>query len=427
MSNPSRHASAVAACTLAEQAPAATPRVSRETFERVMFPTYAPAQFVPVRGEGSRVWDRKGRDYIDLAGGVAVLSLGHCHPALVAALKAQAERLWHVSNYMVNEPALELAAKLVEKTFADRVFLCNSGAEANEGALKTARKWAITHFGERKHRIVSTLNSFHGRTWLAVATGGQAKYVKDMGPVPPGITHVPYNDVDALARAMDDEVACVILEPMQGEGGMYPGTPEFLGAARELCDRHRALLIFDEIQSGVGRTGALYSYMRKGVTPDLLTSAKGLGGGFPIGCFMARAEVAEVMQPGSHGTTYGGNPLGAAVANAVLDIVDDPAFLARVLEAEARLRAGFAAINERYRVFSEVRGEGLWLGCELVPAFKNRAGDFMKAGHEHGVIFLTAGNNDVLRFAPALNITDAEIDEGLARLERAVAALSTPS
>lgn len=423
MFDPIRNAPDHTTAAVAQVRPADERRVTRETYDRVMFQTYAPAAFLPTRASGSRLWDTEGRDYVDLAGGVAVLSLGHCHPALVAALKAQADRMWHVSNYMVNEPALELAQKLVDATFADRVFLCNSGTEANEGALKTARKWASTHFGEKKHRIISTTNAFHGRTWLAVSTGGSPKYVKGMGPVPAGITHVPYNDVDALARAMDDDVACVILEPMQGEGGMYPGTPAFLAAARELCDRHRALLIFDEIQSGVGRTGALYSYMRKGVTPDILTSAKGIGGGFPIGCFMATEEVAQVMQPGTHGTTYGGNPLGAAVANAVLDIVDQPAFLARVLEAEARLRAGFEAINARHRLFADVRGEGLWLGCELVAGWKNRASDFMKVGHRHGVIFLTAGNNDILRFAPALNITDAEIDEGLARLERAAAEL----
>jgi acetylornithine/N-succinyldiaminopimelate aminotransferase len=329
--------------------------------------------------------------------------------------------MWHISNYMVNEPAMRLAQKLVNATFADRVFLCNSGTEANEGALKTARKYASTKYGEQKHRIISTTNSFHGRTWLAVSTGGSPKYTKGMGPVPEGITHIPYNDVDALRAVMDDNVACVILEPMQGEGGMYPGSAEFLGAARELCDKHNALLIFDEIQSGVGRTGALYSYMRKGVTPDILTSAKGIGGGFPIGCFMARAEVAEVMQPGTHGTTYGGNPLGAAVAETVIDIVNNEAFLARVLVAEQRLRAGFAAINARYNVFSDVRGEGLWLGCELVAKYDNRASEFMKAGHRNNVVFLTAGNNNILRFAPALNISDAEIDEGLARTDRAIA------
>jgi predicted acetylornithine/succinylornithine family transaminase len=396
-------------------------RVTRATADEVLFRVYGWADFVPVRALGSRIWDTEGKDYIDFAGGVAVLSLGHCHPALVAALKAQSERMWHISNYMVNEPAMRLAKKLVEATFADRVFLCNSGTEANEGALKTARKYASTKYGEKKFRIISTTNSFHGRTWLAVSTGGSPKYTKGMGPVPAGITHVPYNDVDALKAVMDDDVACIIVEPMQGEGGMQPGTPAFLGAARELCNKHNALLIFDEIQSGVGRTGALYSYMQKGVTPDILTSAKGIGGGFPIGCFMATEEVASVMVPGTHGTTYGGNPLGAAVAETVLDIVNNKAFLDRVLVAEKRLRDGFAAINKKHNVFADVRGEGLWLGCELVATYDNRAGEFMKAGHRNNVVFLTAGNNNILRFAPALNITDAEIDEGLARVERALA------
>jgi predicted acetylornithine/succinylornithine family transaminase len=399
-------------------------RVTRATFDQVMFQTYVPANFVPARALGSKIWDTEGKDYIDLAGGVAVLSLGHCHPALNAALKAQADRMWHISNYMVNEPAMRLAKKLVDATFADRVFLCNSGAEANEGALKTARKYASTKFGEHKHRIISTTNSFHGRTWLAVSTGGSAKYTKGMGPVPAGITHITYNDVDALRAVMEDNVACVILEPMQGEGGMFPGSPAFLAAARELCDKHNALLIFDEIQSGVGRTGALYSYMRKGITPDILTSAKGIGGGFPIACFMTTEDIASVMVPGTHGTTYGGNPLGAAVAETVIDIVNNEPFLKRVLVAEQRLRDGFAAINKKHNVFVDVRGEGLWLGCELTAKYDNKAGDFMKAGHRHNVVFLTAGNNNILRFAPALNITDAELDEGLARVERAVAEIA---
>ncbi len=396
-------------------------KVTRATFDQVMFQTYVPANFVPARAAGSKIWDTEGKDYIDFAGGVAVLSLGHSHPALIAAIKAQADRMWHISNYMVNEPAMRLAKKLVDATFADRVFLCNSGTEANEGALKTARKYASTHYGDKKHRIISTTNSFHGRTWLAVSTGGSPKYTKGMGPVPEGITHIPYNDVDALRAVMDDDVACIIIEPMQGEGGMFPGSPAFLAAARELCDKHNALLIFDEIQSGAGRTGALYSYMQKGVTPDILTSAKGIGGGFPIGCFMATEKVASVMVPGTHGTTYGGNPLGAAVAEAVIDIINNEAFLKRVLVAEQRLRDGFAAINKKHNVFADVRGEGLWLGCELTAKYDNKAGDFMKAGHRHNVVFLTAGNNNILRFAPALNITDAEIDEGLTRVERAVA------
>ena len=398
-------------------------RVSRATFDEVMFQTYAPAQFVPVRASGSRIWDSEGRDYVDLAGGVAVLSLGHCHPALVAALKAQAERMWHVSNYMVNEPAMRLAKKLTNATFAERVFLCNSGTEANEGALKTARKYASTRFGEQKFRIVSTLNSFHGRTWLAVSTGGSPKYTKGMGPVPAGITHVPYNDVDALRSVMDDDVACIIVEPMQGEGGMHPGTREFLGAARELCDKHHALLIFDEIQSGVGRTGALFSYMQKGVTPDILTCAKGIGGGFPIGCFMARSEVAEVMQPGTHGTTYGGNPLAATVALTVLSIINQPAFLARVKEASAKLVGKLEKLVADFpQVFSAVRGQGLLLGLVVAEPFKGRSKDIQKAAEAQGLMVLIAGT-EVLRLAPALIVSDAQIDEADRLLRAGLATL----
>jgi succinylornithine transaminase family protein len=393
--------------------------VTRQTFDEVMFPTYPPAQFVPVRGQNARVWDQAGREYIDFAGGVAVLSLGHCHPAVLAAMNAQAAKLMHVSNWMTNEPALRLARKLTQATFAERVFLCNSGTEANEGALKTARRYCSTVYGEHKYGIVATTNSFHGRTFLAVSTGGTAKYTKGFGPVPAGISHVPYNDVDALVAAVNDDTACVILEPMQGEGGMLPGTPAFLNAAREVCSRHNALLIFDEIQSGMGRTGALFSYMQKGVVPDILTSAKGLGSGFPVGAFMTTAKIADVMQPGTHGSTYGGNPLASAVAEAVLDIVDNKTLLDGVLAKEQRMRTRFAEMNKRLGMFKDVRGEGLWLGVELNDTWAGQASTFMAEGHKQGVIVITAGANNILRFAPSLIIPDADIDEGLARLERA--------
>ncbi len=269
---------------------AAAMPVTRATFDEVMVPCFAPAPFVPVRGEGSRVWDQSGRMYIDFAGGVAVTALGHCHPAMVKAIDEQAKKLWHVSNWLTNEPALRLAKRLTDATFAERVFFCNSGAEANEAALKLARRYAHDRAGPDKYRVISTLNAFHGRTLFTVTAGGQAKYASGFGPNPTGFTHVPYNDVAALEAAFRDEggddICAVILEPMQGEGGMTPGTPEFLQAARRLCTEHRALLILDEIQSGMGRTGTLFSYMQKGIVPDILTSAKGLGGGFPIGAML---------------------------------------------------------------------------------------------------------------------------------------------
>ncbi len=395
--------------------------VTRRTYDEVMFPNYAPAQFIPVRGQNAKLWDQTGREYIDFAGGVAVLSLGHSHPAVLAALKTQADKVMHVSNWMTNEPALRLGRKIVESTFAERVFLCNSGTEANEGALKTARKYASTLYGDQKHGIVSTFNSFHGRTFLAVSVGGSPKYTKGFGPVPGGISHITYNDVDALANAVNADTACVILEPLQGEGGMTPATDAFLLAARELTAKHNALLILDEIQSGVGRCGSLYAYMRKGIVPDIITSAKGLGSGFPIGAFFSTKKVADVMQPGTHGTTYGGNPLACAVAEAVLDIVDNADLLAGVLTKEQRMRTRLAEINSRLHCFKDVRGEGLWLGAELVEKYAALGGKIVTEGHNTGVIMLTAGGGNVLRFAPSLIIPDADIDEGLARLEKAIA------
>jgi acetylornithine/N-succinyldiaminopimelate aminotransferase len=402
---------------------ASTMPVTRAMFDRLMVPCYAPASFVPVRGEGSRVWDQQGRLYIDFASGVAVTSLGHCHPAMVRALEEQARTLWHVSNWFTNEPALRLAQRLVDATFAERVFFCNSGAEANEAAIKLARRYAHDRHGERKVRVISTLNAFHGRTLFTVTAGGQAKYSSGFGPAPAGITHIPYNDVGALEAAFreegGDDVCAVILEPMQGEGGMTPGTPAFLQAARRLCTEHRALLILDEIQSGMGRTGALFSYMQKGVVPDILTTAKGLGGGFPIGAMLTTDEVASVFSVGVHGTTYGGNPLACAVAGAVFDVINTTEVLDGVKARHALFMEGLKAINARRRVFRDIRGEGVWLGCELEEPWRGKAFGVMQAASDAGLLVLMAGP-DVVRLAPSLVISLDEILEGLARLETAL-------
>ncbi len=401
---------------------AATLPVTRAMFDDLMVQVYAPAGFVPVRGEGSRVWDQDGKMYIDFAAGVAVTSLGHCHPALVRALTHQAHTLWHVSNWFTNEPALRLARRLVDHTFADRVFFCNSGAEANEAALKLARRFAHDRFGPKKFRVISTLNSFHGRTLLTVTAGGQPKYASGFGPNPEGITHIPYNDVAALEVQFaqhGDEICAVLLEPMQGEGGMTPGTPAFLQAARRLCTAHGALLILDEIQSGMGRTGALFSYMQKGIVPDILTSAKGLGGGFPIGALLTTNDVASVFSAGVHGTTFGGNPLACAVAGAAFDLINTTEVLDGVKARHALFVEGLKAINARRRVFSDIRGEGVWLGCELDAPWKGKAMDVVRAGADTGVMVLVAGP-DVVRIAPSLVISLDEILEGLARLEKAL-------
>jgi acetylornithine/N-succinyldiaminopimelate aminotransferase len=401
---------------------AATLPVTRAMFDQWMVPCYAPSPFVPVRGEGSRVWDQAGRMYIDFAAGVAVTALGHCHPAMIRALTEQAQTLWHVSNWLTNEPALRLAKRLIDNTFAERVFFGNSGAEANEAALKLARRYAHDHFGDKKMRVVSTLNAFHGRTLFTVTAGGQAKYASGFGPNPAGITHIPYNDVAALEREFadhGDEICAVILEPMQGEGGMRPGTPQFLQTARGLCTEHHALLILDEIQSGMGRTGALFSYMQKGIVPDILTSAKGLGGGFPIGAMLTTSTIASAFSVGVHGTTYGGNPLACAVAGAVFDVINTTEVLDGVKARHALFMEGLKAINGRRRVFADLRGEGVWIGCELDAAWHGKAMDVVRAAGEAGLLVLVAGP-DVVRIAPSLVISLDEILEGLARLETAL-------
>ena len=394
----------------------------RSDFERVMVPNYAPQNFVPVRGEGSRVWDQAGRDYIDFGGGIAVTCLGHAHPALVKALTEQAGKLWHVSNVYTNEQALRLAERLVERTFAERVFFANSGGEANEAALKLARRAACDRFGEDKYEIIAFDGSFHGRTFFTVSVGGQPKYSSGFGPRPAGITHLPYNDLDAVARQISDRTCAVIVEPVIGESGIVPATPEFLQGLRELTQKHNAALIFDEVQSGMGRTGKLFCYEHYGVVPDILTSAKGIGGGFPLAAMLTTEVWAKHFSVGVHGSTYGGNPLGCAVANAVLDIIGAPETLDGVQKRADRMAARLNEIAAKCGAFSELRYRGLWFGWQLKPEFKGRAGEVLAAAAREGLMVLLAGP-DVVRMAPSLVISDAEMDDGLARLERAVLSL----
>src|SRR3990167_3612900 len=398
-------------------------QVQRADFDQVMVPNYAPAAFIGVGGEGSRVWDQSGRELIDFAGGIAVNSLGHAHPALVKALTEQANKIWHVSNVFTNEPALRLAYKLVESTFAERVFLANSGAEANEAAFKLARRYAHDVYGPEKFEIIAATNSFHGRTLFTVTVGGQPKYSDGFGPKIEGISHIPYYDIDALKVAVSDKTCAVVLEPIQGEGGVLPADLAYLQAARELCDKHNALLVFDEVQSGMGRSGSLFAYMHYGVTPDILSSAKSLGGGFPIGAMLTTSELAKHLAVGTHGTTYGGNPLACAVAEAVIDTINTPEVLAGVKAKHQRFKTKLEQIGQQYGVFSQVRGLGLLIGAVLSDAWKGKAKAILDAAALEGLMVLQAGP-DVVRFAPSLVVDDADIDEGLARLERAVAKLT---
>ncbi|TLX48251.1 aspartate aminotransferase family protein [Pseudoalteromonas phenolica] len=395
-------------------------QVNRELFDHVMVPNYNPSEVIPVKGKGSRVWDQKGDEYIDFAGGIAVNCLGHSHPNLVNALKEQGEKIWHLSNVMTNEPALRLAKKITDATFADKVYFANSGAEANEAALKLARRFALDNYGEHKSKIIAFNKGFHGRTFFTVTVGGQAAYSDGFGPKPADIVHCDYNDLETLKSLMDDNTCAVMMEPLQGEGGIIAPTQEFAEGVRALCDQHNALLIFDEVQTGVGRTGHLYAYQGLNVTPDILTTAKALGGGFPIGAMITTTDIAKHLKIGTHGSTYGGNPLACAVAEAAFDTVNTESVLAGVQQKEAMFRELLEAINTKYNVFSEIRGKGLLLGAVLNAQFEGRARDFLVASMKHGLMTLVAGTN-VVRFTPSLVIEEDDIKAGLARFELAVA------
>ncbi|MFT6269320.1 MAG: acetylornithine/N-succinyldiaminopimelate aminotransferase [Alphaproteobacteria bacterium] len=397
-------------------------QVTRDTFNDVMVPNYNPAAMVPVRGEGSRVWDQHDNEFIDFAGGIAVNVLGHCHPALTKALTDQGNKLWHLSNVFTNEPALRLAKKLTDATFADRVYFANSGAEANEAALKLARRFALEVHGNERSEIIAFKQGFHGRTFFTVTVGGQPAYSDGFGPKPGDILHCEYGDLGMLASMMSDKTCAIMMEPLQGEGGIIVPDPAFVKGVRELCDKHHALLIFDEVQSGMGRTGKLFEYMNLDVRPDILTTAKSLGGGFPIGAMLTTTEIAAHLKPGTHGSTYGGNPLACAVSEAVFDVVNTPDVLNGVAHKEALFREHLGRINAKYHVFDEIRGKGMLLGCALNEHYKGRARDFMVAANNEGLMCLVAGMN-VVRFAPSLVIPDEDIIEGLAKFERGIATL----
>jgi predicted acetylornithine/succinylornithine family transaminase len=378
--------------------------------------TYARAPFVLDHGKGCWVYDTDGNAYLDCVAGIAVNAFGHADPGLVAVLTEQAGKLWHVSNLYHTAPHARLAQRLCETSFADRVFFCNSGAEANEGAFKFARKWARDQFGPEKHAIVAFSDAFHGRTFGALAATPREKYQAPFRPLLPGVRIAPFNDLAAAAATIGDDVCAVIVEPVQGEGGVNPAAPEFLAGLRELCNHHTALLIFDEVQCGLGRTGTLWAYQGYGVTPDLLTAAKPLAGGLPMGAVLMTQAVAEVMHPGDHGSTFAAGPLVAAVAEAVLARVSDPAFLAEVAAKGAYLRERLEEINSPH--ITAVRGRGLMIGADLdVPAV-----DLVNAGYRHGLLLVNAGPS-TLRLIPPLVITREEIDILIERLSATLMAL----
>jgi acetylornithine/N-succinyldiaminopimelate aminotransferase len=385
-------------------------------------PVYKPRETILDHGQGSRVWDRDGRDYVDFSAGIAVNALGHNDPDLLRALTDQAGKLWHTSNVFYSEPPLLLAEELVRASrFAERVFLCNSGAEANEAAIKLIRKWATAQGRPPERRVIVTFRgSFHGRTLAAVTATAQPKYQEGFEPLPGGFRYLDFNDLGAVDMAMRaGDVAAILIEPIQGEGGVMPAADGFLQGLRALCDQYQALLVLDEIQCGMSRTGELFAHWRDGIKPDIVTLAKALGCGFPIGALLAGPKVAQIMQFGAHGTTFGGNPLAAAVARVALRKLASPEILANVLRQSAALRAGLDAIDAELGLFKQIRGRGLMLGAVLADRYQGKASAILDHAAAQGLLLLQAGP-DVLRFVPPLNISDAELADGLQRLMRAL-------
>jgi acetylornithine/N-succinyldiaminopimelate aminotransferase len=385
----------------------------------VLLPTYARAPVAFERGEGAWAITTEGERYLDFGAGIAVNSLGHAHPHLVKALTEQAARIWHTSNLYTMPDGEKLARRLCEATFAERVFFTNSGAEANECAIKMARKYHATKGHPERFRIITFEGAFHGRTLATIAAGGQQKYIEGFGPKVDGFDQVPFEDEAALRASITDETAALMVEPIQGEGGLRSASTRFLKLLRELCDEHGLLLIFDEIQTGVGRSGRFFSYELSGVTPDIMAIAKGIGGGFPMGACLATEEAASGMTLGTHGTTFGGNPLAMAVGNAVLDIVLAPGFLEQVAQTGLRLKQSLAELKDRYPdIIAEIRGEGLMLGLKLHTPNT----DFVTEARDAGLLVIGAGDN-VVRLLPPLIIGEAEVAEAISRLDRAASAV----
>jgi len=385
-----------------------------------LLPVFARVDLGFERGEGAWLIASNGERYLDFTSGVAVNALGHCHPHLVAALNEQANRLWHMSNLFKSPDGERLAARLCEASFADFVFFANSGAEAMECAIKITRKHhAAKGHGER-YRIVTFEGAFHGRTLATLAATGSAKYLEGFGPPIDGFDQVTLGDLDAVKKAIGPHTAGILIEPLQGEGGVRAAPVGFYRALRQLCDENGLLLIFDEVQTGMGRTGELFAYKRLGVVPDVMPVAKALGGGFPIGACLATADAAAGMTPGSHGSTFGGNPLAVAAANAVLDVMLEPSFFEHVQKISLLLKQKLAAVIDRHpAVLAEVRGEGLLIGVKAVVP----SADLVAALREQHLLTVGAGDN-VVRLLPPLIVSEAEIEEAVQRLERACAALS---
>lgn len=394
-------------------------KITRKTFDEVMFPCYTPMNMVIKKAHGSYVFDNEGNKYVDLTSGIAVNCLGHTPDGVQKVIKKTCKNLIHVSNIFCNEYTLSLAKKLTSLTGYDKVFFVNSGAEANETALKLARRVAFDNYGAEKNEIISFVNSFHGRTFFSVTVGGQESYSDGFGPKPAAITHIPYNDIATFEKTISDKTCAVILEPIQGEGGIIKADDAFLVKVRELCDKFHAALIFDEVQTGVARSGTLYAYEQTPVKPDILTSAKGLASGLPIGAVLTYDNFAKHFVPGTHGSTFGGNALACSVGCYVLDKVSDKKFLDNVKATSEYIKAAIRKLDEKHHVFDDVRGEGLLMGLVLNKKYSGKSGALQKECFKHKLLTLTA-HGDVLRLAPALNIKKSVVDEAMKLLDKAL-------
>ena len=390
------------------------------TAKQCFVPNYPPAPMVLSHGSGARLWDSDGNEYIDFSSGISVNSLGHQNPELVAAMQEQASKLWHVSNHYYAEPTIRLAEELIAATFADRIFFCNSGAEANETAIKVARKYASCHLHPEQRDIVTFYGGFHGRTLATVTATAQPKYQDGFGPLPAGFRYCEYNNPAAAAAMIDARTCAVLVEPVQGESGVFPASDGYLTELRRLCDSSGALLMLDEVQTGMGRTGELFAYMwEHDCRPDVVTVAKALGGGLPIGAVLMTEACAAVLQPGSHGSTFGGNPVVTAVARAVLACIGSNKLLANVQRQGAALREHLHKLHNELPLFAEIRGKGLMIGAVLNGEWQGKAGALVERCRHHGVLVLVAGQN-VLRFLPPLNIDSQDLDVGIARVATAL-------
>jgi predicted acetylornithine/succinylornithine family transaminase len=380
-----------------------------------MMPNYSFPDLVPEKASGSRLWDENGKEYIDFGGGIAVTSLGHCHPILMKSMEEQSKKLWHVSNYLLSKPAKELGQKIASKSFADKVLFSNSGNEANEAAIKLARKYFFERGDKEKYEILSFTNSFHGRSLANITLGDSEFHQTGFGPLPKGFIKAEFNNIEDVKKKISNKTAAIIVELIQGEAGVISAQNDFVEALRNICNENNILLIFDEVQSGIGRTGTLFAYQGYGVIPDILTLAKGLGGGLPIAATITTTDIAKCMQPGTHGSTFGGNPVSCAVASKLIDIVDDKKLLSGVMEKTIKFIDHLQNLSKKYDFFSDIRSAGLWIAADMKQTTSK---EFLSRSYEEGLLLVSANGESTLRFAPSLIISDQEIEEGFSKLEK---------